>query len=214
MLTNTIMALKSFKNFSFDSIKPDSPNRRHRDIIEFFMKDQNDQRQWLFMFSKQFDSLLIKNEFDNYQDLVKLHAKDIKIVSSNISQTKKDEFSRRFGQISDSILDVVYKINQSSINDFKTSKTLSISDSRLTECPVGLFIDGTDIDDGTFEELTSIISKLGTSITDISLKAKSKYQLQYFLKSIRGRRNLDKLTYVTGAEQTSKHTYFKLPCSQ
>lgn len=173
-LSKTIMALKSFKNFSFENLEPTTPNRRHRDLIDFFLEDKHCRTEWMFVASSKFDRVFVKSEFDNSEELANINARDIKIVNSNVYQTKTDGLSEQWGHRKDSILDVVYA-----------------KDKKM----VGLVVEGTDIDDDVFEELSDMIRKYPDTITDITLNLKNQLQLEYFIKSIRNKKNLDQIVF-------------------
>mmetsp|Transcript_7497 Transcript_7497/g.8462 ORF Transcript_7497/g.8462 Transcript_7497/m.8462 type:complete len:422 (-) Transcript_7497:33-1298(-) len=191
MLSQSIMALKSFKNFSFDLLEETQPIGRQLDLIDFFLAKQTSKRSWMFVAAQEFDHLFIKSEFDKSDELVKINTKDIKVITSSVYQTKQNSLHEHWGHRKDSLLDAVYRVNK--FDKYVISKKTGLRE--INKIPIGLVVDGTEIDNDVFEELCDIVRKFPDSVSDIKIKLKNKNQLDYFLKSIRKRKSIDQLTF-------------------
>ena len=95
MLNQMIMALNAPKFFSFENLEEFRGIGRQLDLISYFLENNQSRRSWIIIATmtqaqNEFDFLHIKSEFEKSEDLIKLNAKDIRIVTSSIYQTKQN----------------------------------------------------------------------------------------------------------------------------
>jgi len=76
-LKKSILAFKSFKNFSFENCQHYPGIGREKDLINFYISEQSSRKSWIFVAAQKFDSLFIKSEFEKSDDLTKINAKEI-----------------------------------------------------------------------------------------------------------------------------------------
>ena len=204
MLSQWIMAFKSPKSFSFESLEETRGVGRQLDLISYFLDSNTSRRSWIFIATRtpvenEFDFLHIKSEFDKSEELIKLNAKEIQFVTSRIFQTKKNGHHEHWGHRKESLVDVTYRVNRFQ-KYLQTNQSEKRTYKDINTTAVELVVNGTEIDDDVFEEISDIVSDLPDSIADIKLNLKNKYQANYFLKSVKSRKNIHQIRFKDDPE--------------
>lgn len=83
VLSKTIIAFKSLKNFKFENCKKTHGIGRHKDMIEFHLGEQSSRMPWIYVASQKFDSVLIRNEFENSK---------VSLLQSNLDMAQHYEY--------------------------------------------------------------------------------------------------------------------------